>query len=324
MKRPQPRRPGPLPLQKQAELQRARRLEWSTLALRVSVLAALYTALGSSQALAAIWFKSLWSLLPPIAFLTACRLERRKPTPRFPYGFYRATSVAFLASALALVFMGLYLIYTGVQTLVAGTHPALATFADADSLLQWSGWPMILALAWSIAVPFATGGPRQRLAVALHDKGLYADAAMGRASWLGGSAAIIGVLGIGLGFWWADFVATFVIGGDILYHGYRHLDTAVRDLIDEVPRRLGSSTVDPLGTRIRDHLSSLDWIDNASVRLREEGRLLTGVAFVAPNRQDDLVTNLDDARAEIERLDWRLLDFELVPVDASRCSAMVA
>jgi hypothetical protein len=57
------------------------------------------------------------------------------------------------------------------------------------------------------------------------------------------------------------------------------------------------------------------------VRLREEGRRLTGVAFVCPHTDTDaLVSRLARARADIEALDWRLLDFELVPVNANRCA----
>lgn len=319
MKRPTPRPRERLPRQQQIELRRAWRLEWLTLALRTSVIGVLYTVLGSSQALAAIWLKSLWALLPPIAFLVACRVERRAPTPYFPYGFYRAPSIAFLSAALALAGMGLYLLYAGASALAHGNRPSLPTFADTTGLLAWPGWLIVAALLYSIVVPIVAGRSRQSRAVALHDKGLYADATMARASWHASVAAVIGVLGIGFGLWWADSVATAIIGLDILRHGCRHLHTAVCDLIDEVPRRIGTSEIDPLGATIRHHLEGLDWVETARVRLREEGRRLTGIAFVCPRDTHDLVQRFDAARTQIEQLDWRLIDFELVPVDAQRC-----
>ena len=316
-----PRPPGRLPPDKREQLTRARRLEWLTLALRVTVVLALYVGLGRTQALDAIWLKSLWSLLPPAAFLAACRIEARQPTPRFPYGFYRAGSIAFLTAALALATMGLYLCWTGLRGLLHSRHPGLATFAETG-WLTWPGWPAVAALLYSIAVPLVAGRSRQALAIRLHDKGLYADAEMGRMSWMAGGAAVIGVLCVGLGLGRVDFVATLLIGADILRHGSRLLQTAVCDLIDEVPRRIGSAQVDPLGGRVLAYLESLDWIDTARVRLREEGRLLTGVAFVAPNTEHDLVDRLERARGDIRAMDWRLLDIALVPVAGSRCRAL--
>ncbi|GAB3681597.1 cation transporter [Salinisphaera aquimarina] len=314
-----PRNPGRLPPDKQRELGQARRVEWLTLGLRLSVVVALYAALGSTEALTAIWLKNLWALLPPVAFLVACHVEKRDPNPRFPYGFYRVGSIAFLSAALALTCMGLYLLYAAASGLLHGRHPTLATLAQTGPLLDWPGWPIIAALAYSIAVPFVAGRSRQSLAVALHDKGLYADATMGRANWLAGSAAVIGVLGVGLGLWWADFAATVIIGLDILYHGARHLHTAVCDLIDEVPRQIGSSRIDPLGATIRETLEEMDWIASARVRLREEGRLLTGIALVCPHEDRVAIERFAAARRRIEALDWRLLDFELVPVDSAHC-----
>ncbi|MES1949869.1 cation diffusion facilitator family transporter [Salinisphaera sp. S4-8] len=315
-----PRDPNRLPAAKQRALARARRVEWLTLMLRITAVGALYLALGTTQSLTAIWLKSLWALLPPVAFLVACRVERLPPRPRFPYGFYRAGTIAFLSGALALSAMGLFLLYVGLRGLIELKHPALQSWWQTP-IWHWAGWPVLAALAYSMLVPVIAGRSRQRLAIDLHDKGLYADATMGRASWLAGGAAIVGVLGIGLGLWWADFVATLIIGADILRHGLRHLHTAVCDLIDEVPRKLGTSEVDPLSQQLRDHLEALDWVAEARVRLREEGRRLTGIAFVCPHPQThDVLERFERARRDIESLDWRLLDFELVPVSAERCA----
>lgn len=321
MAHPKPRNPDQLPAEQQSALARAVRVEWTTLILRISVVCALFATLGSTQTLTAVWLKSVWALLPPIAFLVACRVEQLPPRPRFPYGFYRATTIAFLSAALALSAMGLYLLYTGARGLFEASQPGLKVIWHSPTLIQWAGWPMLAALLFSILVPAVLGRPRQRLAIQLHDKGLYADATMGRASWLAGGAAIVGVLGIGVGLWWADFVATLVIGADILRHGARHLYTAVCDMVDEVPRKLGTSRVDPLGTTILEHLEALDWVADARVCLREEGRRLSGIAFVCPHDDTrDLLARLERTRDEIEALDWRLLNFELVPIDSERCA----
>ena len=69
----------------------------------------LVLVLGSSQAMKTAWIEDLLSLIPPIAFLLAVRFNTRGPTRRFPYGFHRTVSIAYLCSALALFLMGTYL-----------------------------------------------------------------------------------------------------------------------------------------------------------------------------------------------------------------------
>ena len=55
------------------------------------------------------------------------------------------------------------------------------------------------------------GRIKLRYAEQLRDKVLRADADMNKADWLTGLATAVGVLGIELGFWWADAVAGLVI-----------------------------------------------------------------------------------------------------------------
>ena len=59
------------------------------------------------------------------------------------------------------------------------------------------------------------GRLKKPLAEGLYDKVLHADAEMNRADGLTGLAAIAGVIGIGMGLWWADSVAALVIALDV-------------------------------------------------------------------------------------------------------------
>ena len=58
---------------------------------------------------------------------------------------------------------------------------------------------------------------------------------MNKADWMTGAAAIGGILGIGLGWWWADAVAAAFISLDILHDGYINLRQAVFDLMNQIP-----------------------------------------------------------------------------------------
>ena len=77
----------------------------------VSAVVLLYLTLGSSQAMKAAWWEDLLGLLPPAAFLLSDRFRDRDPTPHFPYGFHRVTSLAYLSAALALLALGGYILY---------------------------------------------------------------------------------------------------------------------------------------------------------------------------------------------------------------------
>jgi divalent metal cation (Fe/Co/Zn/Cd) transporter len=99
------------------------------------------------------------------------------------------------------------------------------------------GWLMIAALAWSAVPSVFLGRAKLPLASQLHDKVLYADAKMNRANWLTAGAAIVGVLGIGAGLWWADGAAAIIISLDITRDGFTNVRAAVADLMDSRPTR---------------------------------------------------------------------------------------
>jgi hypothetical protein len=52
----------------------------------------------------------------------------------------------------------------------------------------------------------------------------------------------------------------------------------------------------------------LDWVADAAVRLREEGDVLSGEAFIVPASQEDLVARTESAKRLLESCDWRLYE----------------
>ena len=302
-----------LPPQQQQALRQAQRLEWITLVARASVLVALGLA-AESQAVRALWLKNVLACGPPIAFLVATRLEQRRFDPRFPFGLYRVNMAAHLINALLLLAIGGYLLFSAGRHLHQGAAPELGWMHWGDTPI-WSGWLMMTALAYSGVVPMLLGHPRRRLALRLHDKALLADSAVGRAEWQCAIAAIAGLLGVHAGLWWADYVAAGLIALLILRYGARNFSEALRGLIDEKPRRL-DGRFDPLPDRITELLNNLDWVASADVRMREEGRLLSGRARVRVTAQAQPPTPemLQQTLDSIHALDWRLHDFALTPV----------
>jgi Cation efflux family len=289
-----------LPPDKHEQLRKAVRLEWLTIAYLLSATVILYFTLGSSQAMKAAWAEDILSLLPPIAFLIASRVRRRQPDSRFPYGYHRVTSIAFLCASVALLSLGSFVLYDSVTKLMMFEHPPVDLVKPFGDQPIWLGWLMLPALAWSALPAVFLGRAKLPLAKELHDKVLFADAEMNRADWLTAGAAMLGVIGIGFGLWWAD--------------GFKNLKVALADLMDKEPTVVDHSRPDPLPLWVKNELMLMDWVKDAEVRLREAGHVFNGEAFVVPVDDEDLVGRIARANQHLLDLDWRLHELVITPV----------
>lgn len=303
-----------LPPEKAALHRRAVRLEWWTIAFFVVAITALAVVLGQSQAMKAAWVEDILALAPPIAFLIADRYRTRPPDADHPYGRHRSVAVAFLASALALLALGGYVLVESVLRLVRGERPPIGLIEVFGHTL-WLGWPMIAVLLATVVPAVLLGRAKTKLAAQLHDKVLHADAEMNRADWLTAAAAVLGILGIGAGLWWADAAAAIVISADIVRDGLRTTRTAVADLMDRRPRTVGDDEPHPLLTRLTELALDQPWVEDAWIRLREEGHVFVGEMLVVPRPDtDDLVRRLEGLGRLLREADWRMHDIAVAPV----------
>ena len=296
-----------LPPERKAVLKQAVRLEIITLAYMTSVIVLMGLVMGSSQAMKTAWVEDLLSLLPPISFLVAEPLRNRPPDDRFPYGYHRAISIAFLVSSLALMTMGCLLFLDSGWKLIQAEHPTIGTMTVFGHTI-WQGWLMLPVLVWSIGPAVYLGHAKVEPARRLHNKVLYADASMNQADWLTGVAALVGVLGVGIGWWWADAVAALVISCDILYDGFKNLKTCIFDLMDRYPQTVDHQRLESLPARIETELKRLDWVQGAHLRMRECGQIFFGEVFIQPTDQRNLMHRIGEAQELIHKLDWRVQD----------------
>ncbi|MPZ91324.1 MAG: cation transporter [Actinobacteria bacterium] len=303
-----------LPPDKAKANQRAIRLEWITIGYLVSAIFFIYITLGASQAMKAAWIEDILSLVPPISFLVASRVRHRPPSERYPFGLHRAVSVGYLCASLALAAMGLFILYDSVSKLAAFEHAPIGLVQPWGEPI-WLGWFMIPALVYSAVPAVVLGRVKLPLARELHDKVLYADAKMNKADWLTAVAAMVGVIGIGLGLWWLDSLAAILISLDITHDGIKNLRTATADLMDERPTLIDSSALDPLPQRLRTELRSLDWVRDAAVRVREEGHVFFADIQVVPTSTEDLTSRLATVARRLMDLDWRLHDVVIMPAE---------
>lgn len=301
------------PPDKTAILQRARRLEWWSFIYLVASVALMALVLGNSQAMKTAWLDNVLTFVPVIFFLVGNRFNYRSPTIDFPYGFHRITSAGYLASAVALFIIGGYLLVDSAIKLVEHEHPTIGSVVILSRDL-WLGWVMIPVLI-AVALPaLILGRIKISLAKALYDKVLYTDAEANKADWMTEVAAIIGVLGIALGFWWADAAAAIFISIEIMRDGFRHVRGSVFELLDQRPWKVDYSEHDPINEQVLQKLRSYPWVGDVRLRLRTTGHLITGEAFFIPTDSADLPARIETAIGELRALDWRIDGIALTPV----------
>lgn len=299
------REPFRLPESCQVMQRKAVRLGWWSIALLGGSTFLMYLVMGSSQAMKTAWIEDLLSLVPPIAYLIAARVTRREPNDALPYGYHRAISIAFLCTAIALLTMGVILLGESVVKLVTREHPTIQSM-DLFGHHVWQGWPMLGVLVVTGVIPVVLGRMKLPVARALHDKALHADADMNKADWLTALSAIFGVVGIAFGVWWSDAAAAAFISLAITRDGVTNLRRVVLDLMDRRPTQVDNDEPLDVIEKLGEAIKALEWVRDADVRLREEGHVLTGEAFVVPREERDLLDRAEQIQALAAGLDWRL------------------
>jgi cation diffusion facilitator family transporter len=294
---------------------RSRRIAWFSIGLLATASVLLAITLGQSQAMKTAWASDVLSVLPPVALLFAMRLETHKPTRRFPFGYTRAISIAFLVTASVLTLMGAILLGDSAMKLISGERPAIGTVIIFNHQI-WAGWTMAAALAYSLCCGMLVGRLKLPLAKPLHNKELEAEAQMNHDEWVSEGAAIIGIVMIGYGFWWADAASAAIISALMIRDGWQNVRQVIGDLMDEAPTKMGGHELEDLPDRVKAAVEQLDWVRQALVRLREHGRVIVGEVLVVPRDGDDLVNRIQSAAEQLGAMDWRLQALTIMPVPA--------
>ncbi|OGT43656.1 MAG: hypothetical protein A3F13_10070 [Gammaproteobacteria bacterium RIFCSPHIGHO2_12_FULL_40_19] len=155
------------------------------------------------------------------------------------------------------------------------------------------------------------------LAKALYDKVLYADSCMNKASWKTGFVSIVGIAGIGAGFWWADALVGMLISINIIQDGFKNTKQAVLDLLDEIPKNIGEDTIDPIIHEVKKLIEKEKWIAFFSIRFRDDGHVFFGEVFIKPTSDTVNIEKMVDLREKIKQLHWRLHDIVIKSVSNS-------
>lgn len=302
------------PPELQPVFKKAKKIEWLTIAYLVITVILMYLTMGNSQAMKTAWVEDMMSLTPSISFLIASRIFIKPTSKEFPYGYHKVISIAYLCSSLALFAVGGFLLIDSAITLIKTERATIGTVVLFGKPI-WLGYIMIVVLLWGTVPAVFLGQKKLPLAKKLHEKNLYTDAQMQKADWMTGVAAILGILGIGIGWWWADAVAASIISLDIIHDGYTHLKQAVFDLMNQIPKTITKHTPDPLIDQIKEIISKQSWVTDFKIRLREEGHVCFGEGFIVPGEEINLTGKIEQLSKEIQELDWRIQEFIICPVE---------
>lgn len=302
-----------LPPAQARALRRATRLEVVTLLYMMTCVAVVLATAGSSQAMKTAWVEDSLALVPPLAFLVAVRRARRRPDADHPYGFHRSTGVGHLTAAVALLAVGLLLVEDSATSLLRAEHPPIGT-VHVWGHTFWAGWLMVAAMVYTGIGPFVLGRMKLPLAEELHDKVLFADADMQKADWMTAAGTIAGVLGIGIGLWWADAGAALLISASIVRDGWRNLHYATTALMDQRARTFDDREPHPLTRRVDEVLVALPWVADSRCRVRDQGHVFHVEAFVRPASGAPSLDQLEEAVRLLRDLDWKVNDVVVMPV----------
>ena len=295
------------------KFKRAKKLEWITIIYLSTVVVAVYLVMGSSQAMKAVWIENVVSMLPAIIYLISAGIYNKKPNSRYPYGYHKAFTVGFMGGSVALLLMGTFIFVDSWIALAKAEHPTIGTFNLFGREL-WLGWLMIVVLLYSFLPALILGRKKLPFAKSLHIKLLFVDSQAQKADWMTGLAGIAGVLGIGMGFWWADAVAAIFISLSILKDGWERSRDAMRDLMEEIPYTYDNKRKHPVLEEVVKISLNQPWVSDVEIRFREHGMVFFGDVFVIPNSHDNLVANIESLYKEIKSCSWHIEDVVIHPV----------
>lgn len=303
-----------LPAALQTQFDKAKKLEWITIGYLITVIILMYMVMGSSQAMKTAWLEDALSTLPSISFLIASSNYYKKPTKTFPYGFHRAFSIAFLAGSLALFSMGCYLIIDSSMSLIKQEHATIGILSVFGKHI-WMGWIMILALVYSALPAIYLGYKKLPIAKKIHNKILFTDADTQKADYMTAFAAMAGILGVGLGYWWADPLAALFISFSVIKDGYKNLKNAINDLMDRRPVKIDKKEQDELVEEIQKFVTSWDWVEQARVRFREHGQVYFGEIMVICKDGINIPKQIETGIQQLSSYHWKIYDVTIMPVE---------
>lgn len=181
------------------------------------------------------------------------RVSKRRPSARYGYGYERAEDIAGLGVALVIFASAIFAGYVSYQKFVSGAGTAHLTVAMVAAVIGMIG-------------NLGVAQYKRVVARRIQSVTMQAEATHSWLDTLSSLGALVGLIGVSLGFRWADPVAGFAVTLFILHVAYEVTSEIVHHLMDGVdPDHVEAA---------RRAVTALPGIQSATVRGRWMGRSL--------------------------------------------------
>jgi len=254
----------------------------------VAFLAILKGSIGflyGSIALLADAVNSFSDILASGLVWSGLKLSQKKPTERFPYGYYRAETLASLVVSALIIFSGAEILWEAANSILA---PVLVPLAI----------PPLAAAALSMILYYALFRYKRRVGSEIDSRGLVADAKQSLADVAGSSIVFVGIFLSGLGYPIAEILVAILVGLIVVKEGLEQAKDAVLYLMD--------ACLNPeMVSKMRELATEVEGITDAhDARLRRAGPVYFAELHITVNRN----LNIKRAHALADEAEARIME----------------
>lgn len=284
-----------------------RAAKYSTLTnLALSVIKGVFGLMSGSVALIADSIHSFSDIFASLAVYIGLKLSQRKPDEKFPYGYYKAETMASLIIAVVILISGLEIASESLQGIIDPQPLKLPIIA-------------ILVAVLSVAVSLFLSRYEQRVGHEIDSPALINDAKHSLIDVFSSLLVFAGILSSYIGYLSIQGVAGLMVALLVIWMGFKIGKDAVLVLLD--------ASIDPETVQqIKDIVLAVDGVEGIhEVRVRRSGPYLFGELHLETKKNlsvekaHEIADKVEEMiRREVEKLEKLLVQVEPVKKDVIR------
>lgn len=284
-----------------------RAAKYSTLTnLALSIIKGVFGLMSGSVALIADSIHSFSDIFASLAVYIGLKLSQRKPDEKFPYGYYKAETMASLIIAVVILISGLEIASESLQGIIDPQPLKLPIIA-------------ILVAVLSVAVSLLLSRYEQRVGNEIESPALINDAKHSLIDVFSSLLVFAGILSSYIGYLSIQGVAGLMVALLVIWMGFKIGKDALLVLLD--------ASIDPETVQqIKDIVLAVDGVEGVhEVRVRSSGPYLFGELHLETKKNlsvekaHEISDKVEEMiRREVEKLETLLVQVEPVKKDVIR------
>ena len=219
------------------------------------------------------------------------KISQRKPTEKFPYGFYKAESISALVVSLLILFAGYQIAQESYERIFSSYDLKLPQIAIAVAILD-------------AILMYLLGRYELKIGKKINSQSLIADGKESKLHIISSSLVVLGILSSYFGFLGIEGIAGLLLSLFIFKIGIESTRDSVFSLMDVSPSK-------EIEKEIKTILESVESVkDFSGLRLRKSGPFIFGEVsikikkFVAVERAHEISDKIEkDVKAKVPQID---------------------